>query len=98
MLFSYRRLALQYHPLRNKDKPDQTECFLWVSEAYEVLSNPELRARYDQYGEEGLKHGIPGSTSCPVKYVYHEDPYRTFQNYFGGQNPFTGNLSNKVLF
>ncbi|BHF74317.1 DnaJ sub B member 13 [Sparganum proliferum] len=84
----YRRLALKYHPQRNRGKPDTYEKFFWISEAYEVLIDPQLRARYDQYGEEGLKHGAPFQTCMPEKYAYHGDPYRTFQNYFGGTNPF----------
>ncbi|VDD74063.1 unnamed protein product [Mesocestoides corti] len=86
---AYRRLALRFHPLRNKNSNKDTyQNFLWISEAYEVLINPELRARYDQFGEAGLKHGVPGLNKEPVKYVYHGDPYRTFQDYFGGSNPF----------
>ncbi|KAM7536773.1 hypothetical protein Aperf_G00000082275 [Anoplocephala perfoliata] len=86
---AYRRQALRYHPLRNKDCGGETlDKFLWVSEAYEVLKDPILRARYDQYGEAGLKHGIPGVLTEPVKYVYHGDPYKTFQDFFGGWNPF----------
>ncbi|VDL95488.1 unnamed protein product [Schistocephalus solidus] len=85
---AYRRLALKYHPQRNRGKPDTYEKFFWISEAYEVLIDPQLRARYDQYGEEGLKHGAPFQTCTPEKYAYHGDPYRTFQNYFGGTNPF----------
>lgn len=90
ILYSYRRLALKFHPLRNKDESkEKYQKFLWVSEAYEVLKDPELRARYDQFGECGLKNGIPGRNN-PVKYLYHGDPYRTFQDYFGGTNPFKG--------
>ncbi|VDK75748.1 unnamed protein product [Dibothriocephalus latus] len=56
---AYRRLALKYHPQRNRGKPDTYEKFFWISEAYEVLIDPQLRAKYDQYGEEGLKHEFP---------------------------------------
>ncbi|KAM3177886.1 hypothetical protein ACTXT7_003670 [Hymenolepis weldensis] len=86
---AYRRQALRYHPLLNKDNSEDTfEKFKWVSEAYEVLKNPTLRARYDQYGETGLKHGVPGDLRKPVKYIYHADPFKTFQEYFGHWNPF----------
>lgn len=50
---SYRKLALQYHPDRNKS-PDAEEKFKGISEAYAVLSNQEKRQIYDTYGHEGL--------------------------------------------
>lgn len=50
---AYRTLARQYHPDVNKT-PDAEEKFKEISEAYEVLSKPELRSRYDQFGHAGL--------------------------------------------
>ncbi|KAK9167038.1 hypothetical protein Scep_002229 [Stephania cephalantha] len=56
---SYRRLAMKWHPDKNpNNKKDAEAKFKQISEAYEVLSDPQKRAIYDQYGEEGLK-GIP---------------------------------------
>ena len=46
---SYRRLALKYHPDRNKE-PGAEEKFKEINEAYGVLSDPEKRARYDRFG------------------------------------------------
>lgn len=95
---SYRRQALRYHPLRNKNfENDTLEQFKWISEAYEVLRDPILRARYDQHGEAGLKHGIPGVYSDPIRYLYHGDPYKTFQDYFGDWNPFRGKFCAVIL-
>lgn len=48
---AYRRLAKQYHPDVNKDKPDAQERFQEINEANEVLGDPEKRKRYDEYGE-----------------------------------------------
>ena len=48
---AYRRLAKQYHPDINKDNPDAQERFQEINEANEVLSDPEKRKRYDEYGE-----------------------------------------------
>ena len=52
---AYRRLAIQYHPDRNPDNPEAEEMFKEAAEAYEVLSNPERRQVYDQYGHDGLR-------------------------------------------
>ena len=51
---SYRKLAMQYHPDRNPDNPEAADKFREVTEAYEVLSDKEKRARYDQYGHAGV--------------------------------------------
>src|SRR5260370_33433909 len=50
---SYRKLALQYHPDRNK-APEATEKFKEISEAYAILSDDEKRKQYDQFGREGI--------------------------------------------
>lgn len=53
----YRKAALKYHPDKNKDDPDAAEKFKECSQAYEILSDPEKRKVYDQYGLEFLLHG-----------------------------------------
>jgi molecular chaperone DnaJ len=53
---SYRRLARKYHPDVNKDAGAE-EQFKDISQAYEVLSEPETRARYDRFGEAGISGG-----------------------------------------
>ncbi|KAI8977136.1 hypothetical protein BDF20DRAFT_821080 [Mycotypha africana] len=59
---AYRKLALKWHPDRNKDKAEVAKAkFQEVGEAYEVLSDKNKRAIFDQYGEEGLKAGPPPS-------------------------------------
>ncbi|MFP4021096.1 MAG: molecular chaperone DnaJ [Halanaerobium sp.] len=50
---AYRKLAKKYHPDTNQDK-DTSEKFKEISEAYEILSDPDKRARYDQYGHSGI--------------------------------------------
>ncbi|XP_014772620.1 dnaJ homolog subfamily B member 13 [Octopus bimaculoides] len=89
---SYRKLALLYHP----DKTDQclkaAEMFMQIAEAYEVLSNKQHKAIYDQFGEEGLKNGIPTKGNEPEPwtkgYVFHGDAERVFREFFGMDNPF----------
>lgn len=51
---SYRKLAMKYHPDQNPGDKTAEEKFKEVNEAYEVLSNPEKKARYDQYGFAGV--------------------------------------------
>src|ERR1051326_3145163 len=53
---AYRRLALQYHPDRNKD-PEATERFKECTEAYQVLSDTEKRGMYDRYGHSAFDRG-----------------------------------------
>ncbi|KFK43323.1 hypothetical protein AALP_AA1G109800 [Arabis alpina] len=53
---SYRRMAMKWHPDKNPNSNNEAEAkFKQISEAYEVLSDPQRRQIYDQYGEEGLK-------------------------------------------
>ncbi|KAL5196920.1 hypothetical protein ABZP36_000432 [Zizania latifolia] len=60
---AYHRLAMKYHPDKNPS-PQANYLFKQVSEAYDVLSNSQKRAIYDQYGKEGLKAGVsPPSAS-----------------------------------
>jgi len=51
---AYRNLAKKYHPDMNQDGEDTSEKFKEISEAYEILSDPDKRARYDQYGHSGI--------------------------------------------
>src|SRR5512139_2809822 len=51
---SYRRLAMKHHPDRNPDNPKAEEAFKEAKEAYEILSDPNKRAAYDQYGHAGV--------------------------------------------
>lgn len=52
---AFRRLAMKYHPDRNGEDPEAKEKFQEVSEAAEVLGDPEKRQIYDQYGHAGLE-------------------------------------------
>ncbi len=57
---AYRKLAMKYHPDRNPDNKDAEAKFKECKEAYEVLSNSEKRARYDQFGHAGVDSSMGG--------------------------------------
>jgi molecular chaperone DnaJ len=58
---SYRRMAMKFHPDRNKDSPEEAEVnFKKIKEAYEILSDPKKRAAYDQFGHAGVDQSMGG--------------------------------------
>jgi molecular chaperone DnaJ len=81
---AFRRLARKYHPDVNKD-PGAEETFKEINRAYEVLSEPETRSRYDQFGEAGLGGGgggYPGGDMGDMGGF--ADIFETFFGGFGG--------------
>lgn len=78
---AYRKLALQYHPDRNKTKEGE-EKFKEITKAYEVLSDPQKRQTYDQFGAAAFEQGGAGGAGGP------------FGGGFGGQyGPFSYSYS-----
>lgn len=57
---SFRRLAMKYHPDRNRDNPEAEEQFKKVKEAHDVLSDPKKRSAYDQFGHAGVDPSMGG--------------------------------------
>src|SRR4051794_9219017 len=57
---AYRKLAMTYHPDRNNGSLEAEEKFKAITEAYDVLRDPDKRAVYDRYGEAGLRGGAGG--------------------------------------
>ena len=91
---AYRKMALKYHPDKNKS-PGAEDKFKEIAEAYEVLSDPKKKEVYDRYGEEGLKGGMGSGPSSGggrsgnyQSYSFHGDPHETFRMFFGNENPF----------
>ncbi len=77
---AYRKLAIQYHPDKNPDNPEAEDKFKEAAEAYEVLSNAEKKARYDQFGHQGMGGGAGfGGGGMNM-----EDIFSQFGDIFGG--------------
>ncbi len=76
---AYRKLAIQFHPDKNPDNPEAEDKFKEAAEAYEVLSNPEKKQRYDQFGHQGVggAGGYGGGMNM-------EDIFSQFGDIFGG--------------
>jgi hypothetical protein len=62
---SYRKLAMKWHPDRNPDNPKAEEHFKEAKEAYEILSEPQKRAAYDQFGHAGVNPQAGGGPGGP---------------------------------
>ena len=76
---SYRRLAMEHHPDRNPGDAEAERRFKEAAAAYEVLSDPAKRERYDRYGHEGLR----GSTGHDFSHMDAGDIFSIFEDIFG---------------
>ena len=86
---AYRKLAIKYHPDKNHEKGAE-EKFKEISEAYQVLSHPEQKKKYDLYGEAGLKQGEGGFSGFTFNSGSFKDPFDLFKEMFNGDGGFSG--------
>ena len=77
---AYRQLALKFHPDRNEGDKEAEEKFKEAAEAYEILSNPEKRNRYDQYGHAGMGNNFGGGFGGGMSM---DDIFSQFGDIFG---------------
>ena len=85
---AYKKQAIRYHPDRNPGNKEAEEKFKEAVVAYDVLRDPEKRARYDQFGEAGVNgQGMGGFGAGSMNM---DDIFSMFGSIFGGRNPFSG--------
>jgi len=86
---AYRKLALKHHPDVSPEKGEAEEKFKEITEAYEILSNPNKRATYDRFGQSGFQQAPPGAGFGDFGGVgSFSDIFETFFGGGFGQSPF----------
>jgi molecular chaperone DnaJ len=80
---AYRKLAVRYHPDRNPGDKEAEDRFKEAAEAYEVLSDPEKRARYDRFGHQGVA-GVGGGGFDPSVFADFSDILGDLFGFGGG--------------
>ena len=91
---AYRKLAIKYHPDKNPDDKAAEDKFKEAAEAYEILSNPEKRQRYNQYGHAGVGGASGGGGGGQYGGGMNmDDIFSNFGDIFGGGGGFGGQRS-----
>lgn len=83
---AYKKMAIKYHPDRNPDNKEAEEKFKEAAEAYDVLRDPQKRARYDQFGHDAV-NGAGGFGGGSMNM---DDIFSMFGDIFGGHSGFGG--------
>jgi len=78
---AFRKLAVKYHPDKNKD-PDAETKFREIAEAYDVLSDSDKRKKYDQFGKGAFENGGTGSSGGFKSNFNHDDFFKGFDSFF----------------
>jgi molecular chaperone DnaJ len=84
---AYRKMAIKYHPDKNQGDKAAEEKFKEAAEAYEILSNPQKKARYDQYGHAGMGGAASGGRGGGGMDM--NDIFSQFGDIFGDESPFS---------
>ena len=88
---AYRKKAIQYHPDKNPGDKEAEDKFKEAAEAYEVLSNPDKRSRYDQFGHAGVGGAAGGGYGgFGGQGMSMDDIFSMFGDIFGGHSGFGG--------
>jgi|TARA_B100001750_G_C15519852_1_gene610642 molecular chaperone DnaJ len=93
---AYRKLALQYHPDKNSGNPEAEKKFKEISEAYGILSDPQRKSAYDQFGHDAVNQGAGGSGGfggSPFSDI--SDISDIFDDFFGSSNRRRGTRVNR---
>ncbi|KAJ1994460.1 DnaJ sub B member 6, partial [Coemansia thaxteri] len=111
---AYRKQSLKWHPDKNPGRREEAEeKFKLLAEAYSVLSDAEMRERYDKYGEDGLKRGFQPPSASGAGYAPGHQGYGhsdqggyafrfksandIFSEFFGGRDPFASMFMESVF-
>ncbi|ELT92793.1 hypothetical protein CAPTEDRAFT_228052 [Capitella teleta] len=70
---AFKKIALEKHPDKNTDDPNANDLFVRINRAYEVLKDEDLRKKYDQFGEDGLKEDGPSGRGFHSWNFYKQD-------------------------
>lgn len=79
---AYKKMAMLYHPDKNKDNPNAEEKFKEISNACDILTDEKKKRIYDQVGDEGFKEAESSGGN------FHGNHADIFESFFGGRHPF----------